>query len=108
MCMLCVSAPRLKCIAKCFGGPRKLSILVLVAFLSSVYFILWAGGALSKIHRADPLPRYRRNDPSRSVYFGNGCFWHTQVSSTRVAACACPHVCTSDFKLSDRGASLTV
>mmetsp|Transcript_125383 Transcript_125383/g.297676 ORF Transcript_125383/g.297676 Transcript_125383/m.297676 type:complete len:354 (+) Transcript_125383:52-1113(+) len=26
-------------------------------------------------------PAYRRNDPSRSVYFGNGCFWHTQYDT---------------------------
>lgn len=23
-------------------------------------------------------PAHRRNDPAASVYFGNGCFWHTQ------------------------------
>eukprot|EP00913_Durusdinium_trenchii_P027930 g26188.t1 len=26
----------------------------------------------------DGPPSYLRNDPTRSVYFGNGCFWHTQ------------------------------
>jgi len=53
-------------------------MVVLLAFLGSVYFVLWASGSFSKTYRADPLPRYRKNDPSRSVYFGNGCFWHTQ------------------------------
>ena len=26
----------------------------------------------------DGPPSYHRNDPERSIYLGNGCFWHTQ------------------------------
>eukprot|EP00434_Breviolum_minutum_P017735 symbB.v1.2.015654.t1/scaffold1174.1/size133925/3 len=26
----------------------------------------------------DGPPKFLRNDPSKSIYFGNGCFWHTQ------------------------------
>jgi len=29
-------------------------------------------------------PAYHRNDPENSVYFGNGCFWHTQYDTVVV------------------------
>jgi len=78
LCMSCVPDKSIVTISRLFGGSRKLSFALLCSFAGSIYFVLWATGALSKTHHVQSPPRYHKNDPSRSVYFGNGCFWHTQ------------------------------
>lgn len=55
------------------------SFLSMVPAMGGFFGIAWCfmGPPFGSPEISGP-PAHHRNDPSRSVYFGNGCFWHTQ------------------------------
>eukprot|EP00746_Dinoflagellata_sp_MGD_P066702 gnl/MRDRNA2_/MRDRNA2_276017_c0_seq1.p1 gnl/MRDRNA2_/MRDRNA2_276017_c0~~gnl/MRDRNA2_/MRDRNA2_276017_c0_seq1.p1 ORF type:complete len:356 (+),score=49.24 gnl/MRDRNA2_/MRDRNA2_276017_c0_seq1:112-1179(+) len=58
------------------GCASGLALLPLVGGLIGLLWCLLSPPPFSK--RVSGPPAHHRNDPRRSIYLGNGCFWHTQ------------------------------
>ena len=55
--------------------------LSVAATAGAVLLVLWQDSLVFSRRTAVAVPRDPANDPARSVYFGMGCFWHTQYDT---------------------------
>lgn len=78
---LCVCLRCTKHVAEDMQGPSRcfFSAWSLLAAVGGCLGLLWCFLAppLFSVEISGP-PAHRRNDPSKSIYVGQGCFWHTQ------------------------------
>ncbi len=60
---------------------HKLIILYIIYLILAIFALIYVFGSppIGSVNISQPpLPPVRQNDPLKSVYFGQGCFWHTQ------------------------------
>lgn len=81
--LLCGAAATHACLRKGFQASRlqrvAAAFVALLLVTVGLIGLLWCFMSPPPFSvQIDGPPSFLRNDPARSIYFGNGCFWHTQ------------------------------
>lgn len=81
--ILCGAAATHACLRKGFQASRlqrvAAAFVALLLVTVGLIGLLWCFISPPPFSvKIDGPPSFLRNDPTRSIYFGNGCFWHTQ------------------------------